>query len=200
MGIDDDGQVYYGPPMTDDPPISTTLACRIDLSRIDQQMTILPPIRLPPDDSLRHALAQHRLWLDSEGRSGERLTLRGTRLQHVDLTGCDLSHAHLESVYFKNCWLSDTRFVGSYLRYATFDRCVMNDVDFSEACLMDVIQSECEALGHLYTGAAMNNFRSNMPTPRRDSRGRPVGSPSEWGWTGRFWDDSGMPPGGFEPT
>ncbi len=46
------------------------------------------PDRAPmPDEELQKILEAHRMWVESEGKEGERADLRGANLQEADLRG-----------------------------------------------------------------------------------------------------------------
>ncbi len=54
------------------------------------------PDRAPmPDEELQKILEAHRMWVESEGKEGERADLLGANLQKATLTGANLRGANL---------------------------------------------------------------------------------------------------------
>ena len=48
------------------------------------------------EDKLKHILENHKRWLRSKGKEGERANLKETNLREVDLKKADLSNADLQ--------------------------------------------------------------------------------------------------------
>src|SRR5262245_36763288 len=71
-----------------------------------------PLLRELPQERLQQVLAGHRVWLDSNGKVGERADLSHAQLQGVslwsaDLRAADLSHANLQGADLDHARLRD---------------------------------------------------------------------------------------------
>ena len=116
------------------------------------------------EEELREILEQHKLWLDSNGKEGERAdlfdaNLTGANLYGVDLTRADLTGANLRfanlyraKLYGANLSdadLSDADLTGANLTFAIL-RCAnlsnanLSDADLSYANLTDTILDDKE--------------------------------------------------------
>lgn len=99
-------------------------------------------------------LEEHKIWLNTEGVSGNRALLDGENLQQFDLSNVDLSHAILKNVnfiranlsgaklcnaYLVNSNLSYSNFKNADLSYANLSNTNLESVNFTEANLQGII-------------------------------------------------------------
>jgi uncharacterized protein YjbI with pentapeptide repeats len=80
-------------------------------------------------------LFEHQRWLNSQGRFGRQLVAEGLKFINLDLDGVDLSYARLPYAYFEGGSMRGCRFVGTFLHSATFDKCDIEETDFTNADL-----------------------------------------------------------------
>jgi hypothetical protein len=97
-----------------------------------------------PSDRFVRQIFEHQRWLQTGGRYGRRLEIRGTSshsvyvLRTLDLNGIDFSKAILENVIFNGASLKEARFVEAELRAVQFGRCDVSGANFTGAKLDDV--------------------------------------------------------------
>lgn len=90
-------------------------------------------------EQLDAKLKDHRLWQETNGRSGKRARFVQTQLNHltglrgIDFSGCLFSHSILIGLDFTDCNLIGARFHHSVLDYSTFNNAKMAGVDLSYA-------------------------------------------------------------------
>jgi hypothetical protein len=89
----------------------------------------------PPPEALARCILDHQRWLSSNGRFGKRLQCEGRLFKDTDLEGMDLSHACLNSAYFKGGSVKGARFIEAELGSAIFEACDVNGADFTRAHL-----------------------------------------------------------------
>lgn len=75
------------------------------------------------DEQLQEIIAQHGLWLSSDGKEGRRANLEGADMRQVDLSGTDLSRAimreaRLERAELSGAVLRETDLTGAKLEYS----------------------------------------------------------------------------------
>ena len=70
------------------------------------------------DDELNEILANHKLWIDSNSKYGNRANLRGADLHYADLRGANLNDANLYGASLNNADLSDANLSDANLRDA----------------------------------------------------------------------------------
>ncbi len=101
-------------------------------------------------DDLRQILAQHRKWVESEGKEGKRADLRGTclaqanlqkvslseaNLQWADLSGAKLQEARLVRANLEGADLSNAKLQGAYLSIANLRGAALPEANLQEAHL-----------------------------------------------------------------
>lgn len=92
------------------------------------------------DRELAKIIKLHRLWLESESATGQRLDLSGAQLEGIDFSGTDLSGAiftgaSLNGANFSACTLVHADFSDAYLSDVNFNRANLILVDFTRAVL-----------------------------------------------------------------
>ena len=88
-----------------------------------------------PPKELRHLLLDHQRWLSSKGRFGKRLDQEDLSFIDLDLSGIDLSYAHLPYAQFQGGSVKGACFVEASLPFAAFYECNVAQADFSHADL-----------------------------------------------------------------
>ena len=77
-----------------------------------------PSDRAPmPDEELQKILEAHRMWVESEGKEGER----------ADLLGANLQAAHLFGANLQEAFLREAKLQGAYLGGANLQRADLRD-------------------------------------------------------------------------
>jgi hypothetical protein len=97
-----------------------------------------PIIRELPLDQLKRVLTEHRAWLDSDGKSGEKAGLSRAQLQGLSLWSADLREADLSYANLQGAALDHSRLRGANLRHAKMEgallwRANLRDADLSYA-------------------------------------------------------------------
>ncbi len=108
--------------------------------------------------SLKESLAKHKLWLDSHGENGQRLSAAGASFEKVDLSqanlskanlsGANLSEANLSSANLREATLFGANLSGANLNDANLSAALLSGADFQGATLQRAILTEallCEA-------------------------------------------------------
>jgi len=73
------------------------------------------------DDELNEILANHKLWIDSNSKYGNRANLRGAILNDADLSGANLNDANLNDADLSSADLSGATLNDANLRGANLD-------------------------------------------------------------------------------
>jgi len=102
--------------------------------------------------ALGEILAAHETWLGTKRRQGERAKLINLQLGHADLSGRDLSHAHIEL-----CDLRQANFTASRLVDTWLHSCELDKADFSNAIAVGCQFLSSYALAALFRGADLTN-------------------------------------------
>jgi hypothetical protein len=89
--------------------------------------------KIPPK-ALR-LLLEHQRWLNSNGRFGQQLVAEGLRFVNLNLDGIDFSYARLPYAYFEGGSARGCRFVEAFLHSTTFNKCDIEQTDFTNADL-----------------------------------------------------------------
>jgi hypothetical protein len=99
-----------------------------------------PAVREMPPDLLQRVLADHRAWLDSDGKSGKKADLSHAQLQGLSLWRADLREADLSYASLQGADLDHARLRGANLRHASMEgaslwQANLRDADLSYAGL-----------------------------------------------------------------
>ena len=99
-----------------------------------------PIIRELPLDQLKRVLTEHRAWLDSDGKSGEKAGLSHAQLLGLSLWSAGLREADLSYANLQGADLDHSRLRGANLRHAKMEgaslwRANLRDADLSYAGL-----------------------------------------------------------------
>jgi hypothetical protein len=86
---------------------------------------------------MRH-FYHHQVWVQTEGRFGQRLTLQSKGFSDIDLAGVDFSRAIFANVEFQNVDLREAKFKGAQFFGVTFNHCNLEKADFTGASGMAV--------------------------------------------------------------
>ena len=126
---------------------------------------------------LKSILANHKLWIDTNGKQGNFANLRGAylsgadlagaNLYHADLEGADLTGAYLRDAYLTRADLTHADLTGAYLRGANLTRADLRGADLrgadlrgadlTGANLLDAILTDAKIDGANLTGADLTN-------------------------------------------
>ena len=108
-------------------------------------------------DKLKKILDDHRRWLDSKGKSGERALLiyarlvgadfYGVPLSRVNLQGADLREADLAEADLYEANLQDTKMAGAILEWASLDGANLKQADLQGANLRWANLEGCNLTG-----------------------------------------------------
>ena len=107
----------------------TVRRCAIDgawVGRADRWSVARPSPELGRDigaERLAPRLRAHSRWLETGGREGERLRLRGRRLAGLDLRGADLRRAEIVDCRLIGCDAREARFDGAEVGGSLLERC-----------------------------------------------------------------------------
>lgn len=85
--------------------------------------------------SLKETLAKHKLWLESQGESGQRFSAAGTNFEKANLSGANLSKANLSGANLSKANLSGANLREATLFGAKLIEANLNDTDMSAALL-----------------------------------------------------------------
>jgi uncharacterized protein YjbI with pentapeptide repeats len=91
----------------------------------------------PTDEELRAVLAQHRRWVESNGREGARADLSERDLSGLDLSGVNLASARLNGTNLNGSNLNGADLNGAYLVTASLARAELNLATLAGARLTD---------------------------------------------------------------
>ena len=86
-------------------------------------------------EQLSEILKQHRLWLDSYGKKGQRADLQKTDLRETNLSHAILNRACLKGAFLNNAHLSHTELSGANLYGANLKNAFLSNTDLSKANL-----------------------------------------------------------------
>jgi uncharacterized protein YjbI with pentapeptide repeats len=136
-----------------------------------------PALREMPQDLLQRVLADHRTWLDSDGKSGKkadlshaqlqglslwRADLREADLSDANLQGADLDHARLRAANLRHAsmesaslWQASLR--GADLSYAGLQRAKLDHADLSGATLHNADLTGASLWGAQLVGALLEH-------------------------------------------
>ena len=114
------------------------------------------PVRTRSGRDLGPVLAEHRLWLDSAGAEGQRLTLSGDDLAGTDLAGALLPKATLRGVDLSDAVLTDARLDGADLRQAVLSAADLCRADLGVATLRHARLDLCRLEGASLRGADLS--------------------------------------------
>ena len=81
------------------------------------------------DSELKQVLIAHKLWLETNGKKGERATFIDANLANSNLTGADLRHADLSGTYLVRANLADADLSYANLRRAELPYANLTGVD-----------------------------------------------------------------------
>ncbi len=84
-----------------------------------EQPSDRPALREVPPKKLAKILEAHRMWVESEGKEGERADLSGANLQGANLTQANLQGANLTGANLQGAKLPFANLQGANLREAT---------------------------------------------------------------------------------
>ncbi len=95
-----------------------------------------PSDRAPmPDEELQKILEAHRMWVESEGKEGERAALGGANLQEAVLRGANLQKAHLREANLQKAHLREANLEGANLFEAKLQGAKLTGANLQEANL-----------------------------------------------------------------
>jgi uncharacterized protein YjbI with pentapeptide repeats len=136
-----------------------------------------PVLREVPLDQLQGVLAEHRAWVDSDGRSGTKADLsyaqlpgvslwsadlREADLSHANLQGADMAHARLRGANLRHAkmeaaslWQANLR--GADLSYAGLQRAKLDHADLSDANLSNADLTGASLWGAQLSGARLEH-------------------------------------------
>jgi len=106
---------------------------------------------------LTSKIAEHKIWLETQGNCGARLeifegifeelklvdvdlfdaVLTGTTFKNCIITKTNLNKSNLASITFENCDLSESTFNKSNLDYAFFYNCNLHKISFFKSTLYE---------------------------------------------------------------
>jgi hypothetical protein len=136
-----------------------------------------PVLREVPLDQLQGVLAEHRAWMDSDGRSGTKADLsyaqlpgvslwsadlREADLSHANLQGADMAHARLRGANLRHAkmeaaslWQANLR--SADLSYAGLQRAKLDHADLSDANLSNADLTGASLWGAQLSGARLEH-------------------------------------------
>jgi hypothetical protein len=124
---------------------------------------------------LEAILKQHKLWLDSDGKSGTRAELGGANLNGASLSGADLSRANLTGACLTGANLN-----GASLNGANLDGAFLNDANLDSAFLYeadlrsaDFEPANLPTLERIAAGASLGPDAGRPQGARRGQRAAP---------------------------
>ncbi len=91
------------------------------------------PLREISKVELTEILAQHRKWVDSEGKKGARANLKGANLQRADLSSANLQEATLYGANLQEADLSKTNLSKAHLLSAKLAEAKLQDATLTDA-------------------------------------------------------------------
>ena len=95
---------------------------------------------------LRATLDLHRLWLQTNGKEGQRADLEGCFLTRFDLRKVQLSKGNLQETYLDEADLSDAQLVGADLRNANFAGARLHGANLRDANLIGALHLQVHQL------------------------------------------------------
>ena len=106
---------------------------------------------------IQKVLEQHKIWVDSNGKEGERADLSDATLINLDLSGVDLrgaqlrdinlSGADLRNTNLSDADLTDANLRGAWLMGATLEHANLSETNLSNADLTDANLSSARLMG-----------------------------------------------------
>lgn len=96
---------------------------------------------------IKKMIGEHKLWLESKGKKGEKAVFKGFELSEVDFSNTDLreaefrdciviaadfTEANMENCIIKNCYMPNCKFIGTVLRSSQITMTVLNDSVFDK--------------------------------------------------------------------
>ncbi len=102
----------------------------------DSQEQELPKIG---KEKLQEILAQHKSWVESEGKEGTRARLCGANLKEADLQEADLSEANLQKADLRGANLQKADLRGANLLAANLQEANLSEANLKEANLQEAI-------------------------------------------------------------
>ena len=125
-------------------------------------------------EELNEILEQHRIYLETNGKHGQRADLRNADLRNIYLVGINLGYADLTGAYLCganlcNCDLccadlSDADLTGAYLRGAGLIKAKLFDTNLRYADLSDADLRGADLTGADLRGAKLDNVAVNEYT------------------------------------
>ncbi len=104
-------------------------------------------------EQLKKILRLHKLWLDSNGKSGKRADLRGAKLRGAELQGANLQDAELCGADLRGADLRKANLRGADLQYADLRYAKLREADLYGADLQDVTLRDANLLDANLVGA-----------------------------------------------
>ena len=95
-------------------------------------------MRKVPPEELKKILADHKLWLETDGKKGKRANLERTELQEADLQGVNLERAELQEADLQGTVLLNAKLQGADLREADLRSAFLQRANFQKADLSAV--------------------------------------------------------------
>ncbi len=97
-----------------------------------------PSDRAPmPDEELQKILEAHRMWVESEGKEGERAALGGANLQKAHLREAKLQKAHLREAKLQKAHLREAKLQGADLIEANLQGAKLTGANLQGANLFE---------------------------------------------------------------
>lgn len=116
---------------------------------------------------LAEKLSAHKVWLDSLGTKGRKLTLDEADFRNMDLTQYQLEQAYLISCHFdyinlnrkdfSSSLLCSSTFISTRLKGADFCKSNLSYADFTNAKMHNVWLADCECIETIFRGADLSN-------------------------------------------
>lgn len=116
---------------------------------------------------LAEKLSAHKVWLDSLGTKGRKLTLDEADFRNMDLTEYQLEQAYLILCHFdyinlnrkdfSSSLLCSSTFISTRLKGADFCKSNLSYADFTNAKMHNVRLADCECIETIFRGAELSN-------------------------------------------
>ena len=99
------------------------------------------------DMNIKKMIGEHKLWLESNGKKGEKAVFKGFELSGIDFSntdlreaefhncimiGADFSEANMEKCVIKHCFMPNCKFIGTVLRSSQITMTDLNDSVFDK--------------------------------------------------------------------